>query len=151
MDVENTTYRLENLERILTNISFNDTTKFNLTDDERNISNIIQQNENLNLYLHQISYGTVVISSVGVLTNILVVATISTSWNSWTHSVGRLLLTLACVDIIGNGVCFILYLHYLYPFTENRVLPLALYYMNNAFKRLSYLMMIPISANRYMH
>ena len=118
MDVENTTYRLENLERILTNISFNNTTKFNLTDDERNISNIIQQNENLNLYLHQISYGTVAISFVGVLTNILVVATISASLNSWTHSVGRLLLTLACVDIIGNGVCFILYLHYLYPFTE---------------------------------
>ena len=89
-------------------------------------------------------YGTVVTTFCGIFTNILVVATISVSWKFWQHSIGILLLTLACVDIIGNGVCFIYYILLI----QNTFSILSVF-LNNGFKRLSYLMMILISVNRY--
>ena len=91
-------------------------------------------------------YGTLVTSSLGVFTNILVAITLIVSWKFWRHSLGTLLLTLACVDIIGNGVCFTYYLLLIY---QKLIFPSTFVYLNNGFKRLSYLMMIPISANRY--
>ena len=96
-------------------------------------------------------YGTLLTSSLGVFTNILVAATISVTWKFWRHSLGILLLTLACVDVIGNGVCFIYYLLTLLKFISCKTfsLPNTFVFLNNGFKRLSYLMMIPISANRY--
>ena len=90
-------------------------------------------------------YGRIILSSIAVITNILVASTFSVSWRFWRHSTAFLLLTLACIDIIGNGVCFIYYVQNLI----GDYLPPTFYYLNNGFKRLSYLMMIPISANRY--
>ena len=99
-------------------------------------------------------YGRNVTSAVGIITNILVVATLLVSWKFWRHSVGILLLTLAFIDIIGNGVCIIYFLRialHVNPISYyvNPGLPRTFYYLYNSLKRLSYLMMIPISANRY--
>ena len=144
MDVENTSYLLKNLEKMSANTSLTE----NLTVDSNNISNITKETDKRNLIImidfHV--YGTIVTSSIGVLTNILVAAAISVSWKFWRHSLGTLLLTLACVDIIGNGVCFT---YYLLPIYQKYFFPPTFLYLNNGFKRLSYLMMIPISANRY--
>ena len=114
----------------------------NLTVDSNNISNITKETDNRNLIFMTDLYGSLVISSLGVFTNILVAITLIVSWKFWKYSLGILLLTLACVEIIGNGICFI---YYLLPIYQNS----TLVYLNNGFKRLSNLMMIPISANRY--
>ena len=74
-------------------------------------------------------------------------ATFSVSWRFWRRSTA-LLLTLACVDIIGNGVLFISHLLIMHNFMTDYLSP-TLHYLNNGFKRLSFLMMIPISAYRY--
>ena len=94
-------------------------------------------------------YGKICTSAFGIITNILVVATLLVSWKFWRHSIGILLLTLAFVDIIGNGVCFIYYLPYALNPISNLSLPQTFHYLYHGLKRLSYLMMIPISANRY--
>ena len=98
---------------------------------------------------NDIYYGRNVTSAIGIITNILVVATLLVSCKFWRHSIGILLLTLAFVDIIGNGVYFI----YNLPTALNPIsylsLPQTFHYLYNSLKRLSYLMMIPISANRY--
>ena len=117
-----------------------------LTADSSNISNITKETDTWNQIFTTELYGTLVTSSLGVLTNILVANTISVTWKFWKHSLGILLLTLACVDIIGNGICFI---YYLLPIYQKFIFPPTFVYLNDGFKRLSYLMMIPISANRY--
>ena len=115
------------------------------------LTEYIKNNSNITKMEMVEPYGSVVTSSTGVLSNILVAATISVTWKFWRHSLGILLLTLACVDIIGNGVCFINYLLTLLKFISYKTfsLPYTFAFLNNGFKRLSYLMMIPISANRY--
>ena len=55
-------------------------------------------------------YGRLVTSFVALFTNILVVITFCISWKYWRHSINILLLTLASVDIIGNGVSFVYFL-----------------------------------------
>ena len=143
MDVENTYYLLKNLEKMGANTSLTE----NLTVDSNNISNITKETDKWNQLNMTELYGTLVISSLGVFSNILVAITLIVSWKFWKYSLGILLLTLACVDIIGNGICFI---YYLLPIYQNLFFPPTLFvYLNNGFKRLSYLMMIPISANRY--
>ena len=93
-------------------------------------------------------YGRITLNSIAVITNILVGATFIVSWRFWRQSTALLLLTLACVDIIGNGVFFISHLLIMHNLITDYLSP-TLYYLNNGFKRLSYLMMIPISANIY--
>ena len=133
------------------NISLNNfSVRFNLTVDNGNTTNRVKEYENLKVWYQMFLidlYGTLATGSIGILTNILVVATLIVTWKFWRHSLGTLLLTLACVDIIGNGVCLGYYL--LIIFSPYFVLPGTFYYLNNGFKRLSFLMMIPISANRY--
>ena len=96
---------------------------------------------------HSHIYGGIATRSVCILTNILVAATFIVTWKFWRHSIGILLFTLACVDIIGSGVCLTYLLIKLHRF--NFILPQTYFYLNNGFVRLSFLMMIPISANRY--
>ena len=92
-------------------------------------------------------YGGIAISSLAVFTNILVAATFIVTWKFWRNSTGILLLTLACVDIIGNGFSLIYRFIELNPFIFFE--PKTFYYLIYVFIRLSFLMMIPISANRY--
>ena len=115
--------------------------------ESNNSLNNFTMQSNLTMYAPE--YGTVVTTFLGFFTNILVVAAIIVSWKFWQHSIGILLLTLACVDIIGNGICFSYYL----PIIKNPffrlIVPSTFVFLNNGFKRLSYLMMILISVNRY--
>ena len=119
------------------------TVESNLTFDDKNINNIMWIYK-VEAYGTVETYGTVISTFFGIFTNILVVATISVSRKFWQHSIGILLLTLACVDIIGNGVCFSYYILLI----QNTFSILSVF-LNNGFKRLSYLMMILISVNRY--
>ena len=120
--------------------------------ESNNSLNNFTMQSNLTMYDKNIiapEYGTVVTTFLGFFTNILVVAAIIVSWKFWQHSIGILLLTLACVDIIGNGICFSYYLLIIKnPFFKLNV-PITFVFLNNAFKRLSYMMMILISVNRY--
>ena len=131
------------------NISINDSLiPINVTVDYVNNTNRTDAHTELSVVDQINLYGIIISSSIAVITNILVVTTFSVSWRFWRHSTAFLLLTLACVDIIGNGVCFI----YHALFIQNLIgdyLPPTFFYLNNGFKRLSSLLMIPISANRY--
>ena len=125
-------------------ISINDSLMtFNVTVDYMNNTNRTGSHTELS-FVEQINlYGIIISNSIAVITNILVAATFIVSWRFWRNSTAFLLLTLACVDIIGNGVCFI----YHVLFIQNLIgdyLPPTYYYLNNGFKRLSSLLMIPI-------
>ena len=95
-------------------------------------------------------YVRIVTSAIAIITNVLVVTVLSVSWKSWKYSIGILLLILACIDVIGNGICLIYSIPLaLKPVSHDVSFPAVFYYLYSGFKRLSYLMMIPISANRY--
>ena len=131
------------------NISINDSLMpFNVTVDYMNNTNRAGSHTEHSVVEQIDLYGRIFLSSIAVITNILVVATFSVSWKFWRHSTALLLLTLACIDIIGNGVCFIYHVLSIQNLIGD-YLPNTYYFLNNGFKRLSYLMMIPISANRY--
>ena len=110
MGVENTFYLLENLEKMRGNTSLTE----NLTEGEKNLLKLMKQPNKWDQILMTDLYGTLVTGSVGVFTNILVATTLIVTWKFWRNSLGILLLTLACVDIVGNGVCFIYYLIQIY-------------------------------------
>ena len=123
--------------------------KFNLSVDYDNNTNTIgEHNESWVIVNPIVIYGRIILSSIAVVANILVASTFSVSSRFWSHSTALLLLTLACVDIIGNGVSFTYHLLIMHNLITDYLSP-TFYYLNNGFKRLSYLMMIPISANRY--
>ena len=90
-------------------------------------------------------YGFIGTNFVAVFTNILVVATFCASWKFWRSSVLILLLTLACFDVVGNGISLMYYVLYPYSFYAFNYL----YLCGLVFRTLSFLLMIPISANRY--
>ena len=97
-----------------------------------------------------LEYARTITATTAIITNIFVVATLGLSFKFWRYNIGILLLTLACVDIIGNAAYFIhgvikLKMHY-YLIYHSLTL---LWYLNNSFKFLSRLMMILISVNRY--
>ena len=141
VDHKNNTEKMKKLEEKYLNMSLYEFYDLQLEWKKRFYNNLFA--------LQTQSYGRIGTSALGIITNILVVATLLVSWKFWRHSIGILLLTLALVDIIGNGVCFI----YLLPNALNPIsylsLPQTFHYLYNSLKRLSYLMMIPIRVNRY--
>ena len=97
-----------------------------------------------------LEYTRTITATIAIITNILIVATLGLSFKFWRYNIGILLLTLACVDIIGNGTYLIhdiivFKIHYDLNY-HSRII---LMYVNNSFKLLSRLMMILISVNRY--
>ena len=97
-----------------------------------------------------VEYARTITAAIAVITNIFVVATLGLSFKFWRYNIGILLLTLACVDIIGNAAYFIhdvikLKMHY----DLNYHSVMLLLYLNNSFKFSSRLMMILVSVNRY--
>ena len=122
---------------------------FNSSVDYTNNTNTIGvYNENWVIVKQIVIYGRNILNSIAVILNMLVVVTFIVSWRFWRHSTALLLITLACVDIIGNGVSFTYHLLIMHNLITDYLSP-TFYYLNNGFKRLSYLMMIPISVNRY--
>ena len=130
------------------NISlFNDNLiKINLTLDHKNVTD----NWKITYHICMIYfYGLLVTSSIGIISNILTVITFIASWSFWRNSTRILLLTLASVDIIGNGVSFIYVLFIIILNPTSHSFHQTLLFLPNGFKRLSMMMMIPISVNRY--
>ena len=137
--------------------SYNQSMKSSLTHEDVDMDTLMRLFNQVNQvsYRNQIIvtdfYGLLITSVLGIITNTLVIATFIACWRFWRNSTRLLLLTLACVDIVGNGVCFVNYLlsiPKLNPYSIDFPTPIYLY-LNNGFKRLSFLMMIPISINRY--
>ena len=93
--------------------------------------------------------GRIIASAIAIITNLLVVATLGLSFKFWRYNIGTLLLTLACVDVIGNGTFFIFHMTKIFNYHLDFFSELSLNYLNNSFKVLSRLMMILISVNRY--
>ena len=119
---------------------------------DKNATNITHEfNQTVDVISQIFVYSRVVTSSVGIFTNIFVVLTLWSSWKFWRHSTGLLLLTLACVEIIGNAASFVLFVQMICNpvFHVYNAIPSLYLYLNNGFKRLSWLMIIPISVNRY--
>ena len=141
VDHKNNTEKMKKLEEKYLNMSLYEFYDLQLEWKKRFYNNLFA--------LQTQSYGRIGTSAIGIITNILVVATLLVSWKFWRHSIGILLLTLALVDIIGNGVSFIYLLPSALHENPSLRLPRRFHYLQNVFRRLSFLMMIPISANRY--
>ena len=97
-----------------------------------------------------VEYARTITATIAIITNIFVVATLGLSFKFWRYNIGILLLTLACVDIIGNGAYLIhdmivFKMHYDLNYHSSNLL----LYLNNSFKCSSRLMTILISVNRY--
>ena len=126
------------VENITTNISssYNQSMKSSLTLEDINfMDTLINQ---VSYYSYQIIVTDFYTSVLGIITNTLVIATFIACWRFWRNSTRLLLVTLACVDIIGNGVCFVNYilsLAKLNPYSIGFPTPIYLY-LNNGFKRL---------------
>ena len=96
-----------------------------------------------------VEYARTITAAIAIITNIFIVATLGLSFKFWRYNIGILLLTLACVDIIGNGAYLIhdmivFKMHYHINYFSH-----FLVYLNNSFKFASRLMTILISVNRY--
>ena len=105
--------------------------------------------KNTEMYVF-VEYARTITATIAIITNIFVVATLGLSLKFWRYNIGILLLTLACVDIIGNGVhliydIIVLKMHYHLNYHSL----MLLWYLNNSFKFSSRLMTILISVNRY--
>ena len=86
-----------------------------------------------------------VLSWIAVVTNILVVVTISASIKQWKYSMGTLMLTLALCDTLLNGIDFTLTVDiYL-----NRFFVKVLNYMGSSLEPCSKFFMLAFSVNRY--
>ena len=92
-------------------------------------------------------YGRNVTCSLAVLTNILILITMAYSRKSWRFSTGLLMVTLASVDIIGNGLELV---YNVLGFTKI-VVPhcIVIGYLRYSAFNLSNLIMMLISLNRY--
>ena len=91
-------------------------------------------------------YGKFVICSLAIVTNILVVITIISSYKIWKYSTGLLLLTLGCIDIC---VCLmqIMFTCFKLLFYHNGIL--VTFYICITLTHISNFMMLLISLNRY--
>ena len=94
-------------------------------------------------------YGKYVLSALAILTNIIVVATIISSWKFWKHSTGLLMLTLACIDIMG-GIFQIMMVSrkFWIKFEDGRYINVPVY-LTVTLSNISNYMMVLISHNRY--
>ena len=99
-----------------------------------------------NLYLI-LSIAEKVVRPIAVITNILVVVTISASIKHWRYSMGTLMLTLALCDTVLNAIRFFYllsrFVFYSHWFTK------VLFYILRSLEGWSKLLMLAFSVNRY--
>ena len=88
-----------------------------------------------------------VLRLIAVVTNILIVATISASIKQWKYSMGTLMLTLALCDTVLNGIAFIILI--VHTFYYSYLLFIMLRYMWSSLEAWSKLLMLAFSVNRY--
>ena len=93
--------------------------------------------------------GKYVTCSMAILTNIVVMATLIKCWKFWKYSTGLLMLTLACIDIIGNMIQVMVLLSLFHVSLDiQKLMPLTVY-MSMILPGISNFMMMLISLNRY--
>ena len=91
-----------------------------------------------------------VMCSMGTLTNILALTTVIKCWKLWKYSSGLLLmLTLACVDVIGNMIQVIAVLSFYHVSSGYGILTPLVVYLFRSLSGISNFMMMLISLNRY--
>ena len=98
-------------------------------------------------YLHSFHVPMKLVTcSLAIVTNILVVATIIRCWKFWKYSTGLLMLTLGCMDIIGNVLFIIGVLTRLFEYGFHSV---VIFYLCITLSGIFNFMMMLISLNRY--
>ena len=139
-----------------------DSDSFNISAFERNFMNNGSGSNNTNTNISQFDfsllmtyffllskvypYGKFVTCSLAIVTNILVVITIISSYKIWKYSTGLLLLTLGCIDICGC-LMQITFTCFLKLFYHNGIL--VTFYICITLTHISNFMMLFISLNRY--
>ena len=94
-------------------------------------------------------YMKCVMCSMGTLTNVLVLVTIIKCWKFWQYSSGLLMLTLACVDVIGNIIQVMAVLSLYHVSSGYGILTPLVVYLYMTLSGISNFMMMLISLNRY--
>ena len=89
-----------------------------------------------------------VLRLIAVVTNILVVATISASIKQWKYSMDTLMLTLALCDTVLNAIVFTNFI-VLTLENFNHLFLIVFSYMSKSLETLSKLLMLAFSVNRY--
>ena len=121
---------------------------FNLTQESRNVTFMNEEN-----YVEKVAFyiTSMVLNLIAVITNLLVVVTISASIKQWKYSMGILMLTLAVCDTVLNLMALIRFIFYFSvdrkSFIVNILIVLNL--LIPPFSCLSILLMLAFSLNRY--
>ena len=126
------------------NMSMSNTT-FNWTQESNNLTNV---DVTIIITTLRITMMGLVLTFnlIAVVTNILVVATISASIKQWKYSMGTLMLTLALCDTVLNAIDFTLILASSY---FNPLFDIVLRYMLSSLETWSKFFMLAFSVNRY--
>ena len=129
---------------------------FNINNNGSNTSkhyaenNLLSQCLYWSIVLKVYPYRKFMTCSLAVVTNILVVATILSSYKLWNYSTGLLLLTLGCVDIFGCLIqIMVTSIDYYFHFPGYGTLILVMVYFLFTQSNISNFMMLLISLNRY--
>ena len=120
-------------------------TTFNWTQESNNLTNV---DVTIIITTLRITMMGLVLTFnlIAVVTNILVVATISASIKQWKYSMGTLMLTLALCDTVLNAIDFTLILGSSY---FNPLFDIVLRYMLSSLETWSKFFMLAFSVNRY--
>ena len=122
---------------------------FNLTQESRNVTFLNEEND---FYKVQLHITNLVFHLIAVITNLFVVVTISVSIKQSKYSMPILMLTLAICDIVLNLMDLINYIFYFSVdrkyFYSNMIL-IVVNLLIPIFSRLSILLMLAFSLNRY--
>ena len=94
-------------------------------------------------------HGKYVTCSMAILTNIVVMVTLIKCWKFWKYSTGLLMLTLACIDIIGNMIQMMVLLSLFHVSLDLRKLMPLTVYMSMTLPGISNFIMMLISLNIY--
>ena len=122
---------------------------FNLTQEFRNVTFMNEEN-----YLDNMAFDitAMVFHLIAVITNLLVVVTISASIKQWKYSMGILMLTLAVCDTVLNLMGLINYTFYFSVDPKYFFATMIVFVFNlliPVFRLLSILLMLAFSLNRY--
>ena len=121
----------------------------NLTQESRNMTSMNKANDFDNV---ELDITSMVFHLIAVITNLLVVVTISASIKQWKYSMGILMLTLAVCDTVLNLICLIRYIIYFLvdgKYFDANMIVTVVNLLRLIFSCLSILLMLAFSLNRY--
>ena len=115
---------------------------FNWTQESKNLPSV-----DMTITFTTFRITMIVLSLIAVVTNILVVATISASIKQWKYSMGTLMLTLALCDTVLNAIAFTSFIGHT-PYISPLFYRVRQYIWSSLIAWSKFLMLV-FSANRY--